>query len=43
MDDLPVVMETGSGLKDIEVIEEVNGESFPEEESLRKGLEGLSA
>lgn len=43
MDDLSVAMETSFGLKDIEVIEEVNGESFPEEDSLRKGLEGLSA
>lgn len=42
MDDLSVVTETSLGLQDVEAIEEVDGESLPEEKSWRKGLEGLS-
>ena len=42
MDDLSVAMETSFRLQDVEAFEEVDGESLPQEESLRKGLEGLS-
>lgn len=42
MDDLSVAMETSFRLQDVEAFDKVNSERFPEEESLRKSLEGLS-
>lgn len=42
MDDLSVAMETGFRLQDVQALEEVDSESLPQEESLRKALEGLS-
>lgn len=41
MDNLSVAVETSFRLQDVEAFEEVDGESLPQEESLRKGLEGL--
>lgn len=43
MYDLPVAMETSFRLQNVEVFEQVDGEGLLQEESLRKGLEGLSA
>ena len=42
MNDLFVAVETGSRLQDVEAFEEVDGESLPEEETLRKSLKRLS-
>lgn len=42
MDNLSVSVETSFRLKDVEAFEEVDSEGLPQEESLRKGLEGLS-
>lgn len=42
VDDLSVAVETSFRLQDVEAFEEVNSESLPQEESLRKGLERLS-
>lgn len=42
MDGLSVAMETSLRLQDVEAFEEVDGEGLPQEESLRKALEGLS-
>lgn len=42
VDNLSAAMETSFRLQDVEAFEEVDGESLPQEESLRKGLEGLS-
>lgn len=42
MDDLSIAVETRFRLQDVEAFEEVDGESLTQEESLRKGLEGLS-
>lgn len=42
MDNLSVSVETSFRLKDVEAFEEIDCERLPQEESLRKGLEGLS-
>lgn len=42
MDDLSVAVETSFRLQDVEAFEEIDSESLPQEESLWKGLEGLS-
>lgn len=41
VDNLSVAMETSFRLQDVEAFEEVDGESLPQEESLRESLEGL--
>lgn len=43
MDDLFVAMEFSFRLQNVDVLEEVDGEGFPQEERLRKVVEGLSA
>lgn len=42
MNDFSVAMESSSGLKDVKTFEEVDGESLPKEETLRKSLKRLS-
>lgn len=42
VNDLSVAVETSSRLQDVEAFEEVDGESLPEEETLRKSLKRLS-
>lgn len=42
VDDLSVSVEASFRLQNVQAFEEVDSESLPQEESLRKGLEGLS-
>lgn len=42
MDDLSVAMETTFGLQDVKALDKVDGKSLLQEQSLGKGLEGLS-